>query len=87
MVVAGWDRCFKRPLTHQYRLYVLLSIFAPVSDSLPLRLSHIFTNGCSDNAAMIGWASMYRFLEGDHDDFGIGLRSKWPLDELNSNTT
>ncbi|KAG5646284.1 hypothetical protein DXG03_003880 [Asterophora parasitica] len=29
-----------------------------------------------DNAVMIGWASMHRFLAGDHDDYSIDLRAK-----------
>jgi N6-L-threonylcarbamoyladenine synthase len=36
----------------------------------------------SDNAAMIGWASMHRFLSNDHDDYSIELRAKWSIEEL-----
>jgi len=36
---------------------------------------------CTDNAAMIGWASMYRFLENDTDSYDINLRSRWPIDQ------
>jgi N6-L-threonylcarbamoyladenine synthase len=35
-----------------------------------------------DNAAMIAWASMHRFLDGNFDSFDIGPRSKWSLEEL-----
>ena len=35
-----------------------------------------------DNAAMIGWASMYRFLDGRTDDFSIEPRSKWSIEDL-----
>ncbi|PPQ99715.1 hypothetical protein CVT24_009698 [Panaeolus cyanescens] len=35
-----------------------------------------------DNAVMIGWTSVYRFLENDTDAYTIGLRSKWSLEEL-----
>jgi N6-L-threonylcarbamoyladenine synthase len=35
-----------------------------------------------DNAVMIAWASMHRFLDGDFDSFDIGPRSKWSLEEL-----
>ena len=35
-----------------------------------------------DNAAMIGWASMYRFLEGRTDDYSIEPRSKWSIEDL-----
>ncbi|KAF8734993.1 hypothetical protein AX14_002954 [Amanita brunnescens Koide BX004] len=37
---------------------------------------------CTDNAVMIGWASMTRFLAGDYDDYSIGLRPKWSIEEL-----
>ena len=37
---------------------------------------------CTDNAAMIGWASMHRFLAGDYDDYSIDHRSKWGIEEL-----
>jgi len=33
---------------------------------------------------MIGWASMYRFLAHDYDDYTINLRPKWNLEELAS---
>lgn len=33
---------------------------------------------------MVGWASMYRFLEKDYDPFDMDLKSAWPLDELKS---
>ena len=36
----------------------------------------------SDNAAMIGWASMYKFLAGDYDDYSVELRSKWSIETL-----
>jgi len=37
---------------------------------------------CTDNAAMIAWASMHRFLAKDHDDYSIEHRSKWNIEEL-----
>ncbi|EGN99643.1 hypothetical protein SERLA73DRAFT_167555 [Serpula lacrymans var. lacrymans S7.3] len=37
---------------------------------------------CTDNAAMIAWASMHRFLEGDHDPYTIELRSKWSVEDI-----
>ncbi|KAF9237735.1 glycoprotease family-domain-containing protein [Melanogaster broomeanus] len=37
---------------------------------------------CTDNAAMVGWASMYRFLAGDYDDYSVELRSKWSIETL-----
>jgi N6-L-threonylcarbamoyladenine synthase len=37
---------------------------------------------CTDNAAMIAWVSMYRFLGHDHDDYTIDLQPKWSLERL-----
>jgi len=31
---------------------------------------------------MIAWASMHRFLAGDHDDYSINPRAKWSIEEL-----
>ena len=31
---------------------------------------------------MIAWASMQRFLKGDHDDYSVELRKDWKLEEL-----
>ncbi|KIO06069.1 hypothetical protein M404DRAFT_999285 [Pisolithus tinctorius Marx 270] len=44
---------------------------------------------CTDNAVMIGWAAMHRFLAGDHDDYSIDLRAKWDIStilDVNSRT-
>jgi len=35
-----------------------------------------------DNAVMIAWASMSRFLAQDYDDYGIELRAKWSIEDL-----
>ncbi|MGX9352407.1 tRNA (adenosine(37)-N6)-threonylcarbamoyltransferase complex transferase subunit TsaD [Shimia sp. W99] len=40
----------------------------------PLRL-------CTDNAAMIAYAGLERFLAGDHDDMTLSARPRWPLDK------
>ncbi|KAI0633907.1 glycoprotease [Trametes polyzona] len=37
---------------------------------------------CTDNAVMIAWASMDRFLSGDTDAYSIESRPKWSLEEL-----
>jgi N6-L-threonylcarbamoyladenine synthase len=37
---------------------------------------------CTDNAAMIGWASMHRFIAGSTDDYGILIRPKWSIQDL-----
>lgn len=36
-----------------------------------------------DNAVMIAWASMHRFLAGDHDSYEVAPRPKWSLEDLN----
>ncbi|KAG1803401.1 glycoprotease family-domain-containing protein [Suillus subaureus] len=36
----------------------------------------------TDNAAMIAWASMHRFLAGDYDDYTIDLRPKWSIEDI-----
>lgn len=36
----------------------------------------------ADNAVMIAWASMHRFLAGDTDDYTVELRRKWSIEEL-----
>ncbi|KIL68931.1 hypothetical protein M378DRAFT_71041 [Amanita muscaria Koide BX008] len=41
---------------------------------------------CTDNAVMIGWASMGRFLAGSHDDYTIDLRPKWSIEDLHTST-
>lgn len=35
---------------------------------------------CTDNAAMIAWAGLERFRQGQVDDFTLGARPRWPLD-------
>ena len=35
-----------------------------------------------DNAAMIGWASMHRFLAGESDDYSIRHIKKWSIEQL-----
>ncbi|KAI0666713.1 glycoprotease [Trametes maxima] len=37
---------------------------------------------CTDNAVMIAWAAMNRFLAGDTDEYSIESRPKWSLEEL-----
>ena len=36
----------------------------------------------ADNAAMIGWASMHRFLAGESDPYTIDHRKKWSIEDL-----
>ncbi|KAJ7647491.1 glycoprotease family-domain-containing protein [Roridomyces roridus] len=37
---------------------------------------------CTDNAVMIAWASMHRFLANDHDEFTIGPLPKWSIEDI-----
>lgn len=41
-------------------------------------------NLCTDNAAMVAWAGIERYKLGLIDDLTIDVRSRWPLEELNS---
>lgn len=52
--------------------------------SVPSNCEPCKLNLPSDNAVMIAWASMHRFLARDYDDYTINLRSKWNIDELSS---
>ncbi|KAF8629169.1 hypothetical protein AX17_005754 [Amanita inopinata Kibby_2008] len=40
------------------------------------------TSVIPDNAVMIGWASMNRFLAGDFDEYTVDLRPKWSIEDL-----
>ncbi|TFK75318.1 peptidase M22, glycoprotease [Pluteus cervinus] len=62
------------------RLEACLTIAGEEQISLVCPPPHL----CTDNAVMIGWASMTRFLQGDHDEYTIGLRPKWNIEELGS---
>ncbi|KAF9255712.1 peptidase M22, glycoprotease [Marasmius fiardii PR-910] len=39
---------------------------------------------CTDNASMIAWASMHRFLAGDYDEYTIAPRPKWSVEDINT---
>ncbi|KAL1696210.1 glycoprotease family-domain-containing protein [Schizophyllum commune] len=39
---------------------------------------------CTDNAVMIGWASLHRFRAKDYDDYSINPMSKWSIEDLTS---
>ncbi|RDB25348.1 putative tRNA N6-adenosine threonylcarbamoyltransferase, mitochondrial [Hypsizygus marmoreus] len=55
-----------------------------VDTTVPISLSFPPPSLCTDNAVMIAWASMHRFLARDHDEYTIGLRPKWSIEELSS---
>lgn len=42
--------------------------------------------GLADNAVMIGWASMHRFLANDHDPYSVEPLAKWSLEDLEKMT-
>jgi len=56
------------------------------SPDVPISLLFPPLELCTDNAAMIAWASMHRFLAGDYDDYTINLRSKWSIEDLTDST-
>ncbi|KAJ7124908.1 glycoprotease family-domain-containing protein [Mycena epipterygia] len=37
---------------------------------------------CTDNAVMVAWASMHRFLAHDHDDYSIGPLPTWSIEDI-----
>ncbi|VDC03612.1 unnamed protein product [Peniophora sp. CBMAI 1063] len=37
---------------------------------------------CTDNAVMIAYASLYRFLVGDTDEYNVAIRKDWSLEDL-----
>ncbi|KZP34245.1 peptidase M22, glycoprotease [Athelia psychrophila] len=55
-----------------------------VNPSDPISLVYPPPALCTDNAAMIAWASMHRFLAEDHDDYSIDLRAKWSIEDLST---
>ena len=42
----------------------------------------IYIYMAADNAVMIGWASMHRFLANDTDQYDLDLRPKWSIEKL-----
>ncbi|KAG6891748.1 hypothetical protein C0992_006169 [Termitomyces sp. T32_za158] len=64
----------------------LAACVATVDSELPITLSFPPPDLCTDNAVMIAWASMHRFLAGDHDPYNIELLSKWNIDTLAQET-
>ncbi|KAG5352230.1 hypothetical protein C0989_003236 [Termitomyces sp. Mn162] len=42
----------------------------------------VVSGGVANNAVMIAWASMHRFLAGDYDPYTIEILSKWDIETL-----
>ncbi|KAG6813678.1 hypothetical protein H0H92_008526 [Tricholoma furcatifolium] len=60
----------------------LAACVAGIDFTAPIKLSFPPPELCTDNAVMIAWASMHRFLAGDHDPYAIDHVSKWDIDTL-----
>jgi len=70
LVVAGGVAANKR----------LRSVLEAVAAEKNLRFIAPPLKLCTDNAAMIAWAGMERFLRGMTDDINFPVRARWPLD-------
>ncbi|THH17878.1 hypothetical protein EW146_g3030 [Bondarzewia mesenterica] len=84
-------RAFQRAAVGQLEDKVALALkwcarkgFDNASPDLPMSLVFPPPSLCTDNAVMIGWASMHRFLAGDFDEYSIATRPKWSIEELSS---
>ena len=55
-----------------------------VTDKLPA-VAHVLT-AILDNAVMIAWAAMHRYVHKDMDPYFIMPRSQWPLDSYTAQT-
>ncbi|EIW74528.1 peptidase M22 glycoprotease [Coniophora puteana RWD-64-598 SS2] len=68
------------------RLRESLDAYAALSESTTedarIELAFPPVELCTDNAAMIGWAAMHRFLAGDYDPYDIDLKPKWSIEEI-----
>ncbi|KAF8507462.1 glycoprotease family-domain-containing protein [Hysterangium stoloniferum] len=53
---------------------------SPVSQEVTFIFPPVFL--CTDNAAMIGWASMDRFLRNDHDTYDMDILPSWNIEDL-----
>ncbi|KAJ7594741.1 Gcp-like domain-containing protein [Mycena floridula] len=56
---------------------------AEISPGNPVSLMFPPPHLCTDNAVMVAWASMHRFLAGDHDKLEVAPRAKWSIEDLN----
>ncbi|KAH9962096.1 peptidase M22 glycoprotease [Lactifluus volemus] len=91
-LALGW--CRKREVGVQHlvvsggvasNMFLRDRLRASVADASPQDpISLVFPppDLCTDNAVMIGWASMHRFLARDTDDYSILTRPKWCIQDL-----
>jgi len=52
------------------------------SPHVPISLVFPPATLCTDNGVMIAWASMHRFLATDYDDYTIGIKPNWSIEDL-----
>lgn len=83
LYIIGWGNVlivWPRKVTHQSNWSSPHLHFAQVDTFIPFLCSYLT---CSlDNAVMVAWASMHRFLAGDTDDYTIALLHKWKIEDL-----
>ncbi|KAG6832486.1 hypothetical protein H0H87_001411, partial [Tephrocybe sp. NHM501043] len=60
----------------------LAAFLEKIDSPKPIKLNFPPPELCTDNAVMIAYASMHRFLAGDTDPYSIDLRPKWDIDSL-----
>ncbi|KAK0193506.1 glycoprotease [Armillaria mellea] len=95
-LMLGIKQCFRDniPIKH-----VIISGGVASNSYLRARLTRMLSNPpinggltlqypppslCTDNAVMVAWASMHRFLAGDHDDFSLNPVTKWSIETLST---
>ncbi|KAF4620405.1 hypothetical protein D9613_000580 [Agrocybe pediades] len=68
--------------SNQYLRKRLVSCLAEYDRHTSYHLSFPPPHLCTDNAVMIAWASMHRFLANESDPYSIELRPKWSIEDL-----
>ncbi|KAF9017521.1 peptidase M22, glycoprotease [Hymenopellis radicata] len=57
-----------------------LLLQSPVNGQIALQYPPVAL--CTDNAVMVAWASMHRFLAGDFDDLSLAPVTKWSIEDI-----
>ncbi|KAF8909898.1 peptidase M22 glycoprotease [Mucidula mucida] len=57
-----------------------LLLQSPVDGQIALQYPPVAL--CTDNAVMVAWASMHRFLAGDFDDLSLAPVTKWSIEDI-----